>query len=268
MEIEKLKGYLAEGLSLNAIGKKEGKSLGSIRYWMQVHGLKANFKNFKEEPYHKKAEIIDGKKCCSKCREWKTLKEFSPKGENRFHHYCRPCLYMYQAERWKNRKKKAIELMGGKCNKCGYCRNYAALEFHHIDPSKKEFESDAGRHKSWNKFINELKKCILLCSNCHREEHHAEMAITHQPYKVDTYMNLSGPKSTGKCPTCKTEVFGTKYCSHACSCDSRRRVKRPNREELEELIKTTPFTRIGEKYGVSDTAIRKWADHYGIKWKK
>jgi hypothetical protein len=266
MEINKLKDYLAEGLSLVKIGKNEGKSLGCVRHWMKVHGLKPNFKNFREEPFHKKAEILDGKKCCSKCKEWKTLDSFCSKG-SRLHGYCRPCLYAYQAERWQNRKKKAVELMGGKCNKCGYCKNYAALDFHHIDPSQKEFESDAGRHKSWNKFITELKKCTLLCSNCHREEHHPDMAVTCEPYKVDTYMNLSGPKSTGNCPSCKNEVFGTKYCSHACAQNSQRRAKRPSREELEELIGTTPFTRIGEKYGVSDNAIRKWADHYGIEWK-
>lgn len=266
MEIEKLKGYLAEGLSLVKISKKEGKSLGSIRYWMKVHGLKANFKSFKEEPFHKKAEIKDGKKCCSKCKEWKNLEEFCSKGE-RIHGYCRPCLYSYQADRWRKRKKKAIELMGGKCNNCGYCRNYSALEFHHFDPSQKEFESDVGRHKSWDKFITELKKCVLLCSNCHREEHNPELAMTDEAYSVDPHMNTT-LKATGKCPHCKTEVFGTKHCSHACAKNSQRRVKRPSREELEELINTTPFTQIGNKYGVSDNAIRKWADHYGIKWKK
>ena len=265
MEIDKLKNYLAEGLSLNAIGKKEGKSLGSIRYWMQVHGLKANFKNFREDPFHK-TEIVDGKKCCSKCKEWKTLKEFSSKGEYQ-NGYCRACLYAYQAERWRSRKKKAIELMGGKCGRCGYCRNYSALEFHHLDPSQKDFDFNVGRRRSWDKLVVELKKCVLLCSNCHREEHHPETAMNGEVYAVDPHMNTT-LKPTGKCPSCQTDVFGTKHCSHACAQSSQRRAKRPSREELEDLIRTTPFTRIGEKYGVSDNAIRKWADHYGIEWKK
>jgi hypothetical protein len=111
MEVNKLKEYLAEGLSLNKIGKKEGKSLSSVRYWMKVHDLKSNFKNFKEEPFNK-AEVVEGKKCCSKCKEWISLDQFSSKGKH-IHGYCRPCLYAYQAERWKCRKKKAVELMGG-----------------------------------------------------------------------------------------------------------------------------------------------------------
>jgi hypothetical protein len=114
--------------------------------------------------------------------------------------------------------------------------------------------------------MKELKKCIMLCSNCHKEEHHQDMTATSQEFSVDPQMNL-GPKSTGKCPSCQTKVFGTKYCSHACSHDARRKVKRPNKNELGALIATTPLTKIGKKYGVSDNAIRKWANHYGIEWK-
>lgn len=272
MEIEKLKGYLAGGMSLNAIGKKEGKSLGSIRYWMRVYNLTPNFKNFGEEPFKKKAPIVDGKKHCHRCDKWKDLDEFYKKGTKQgkqTHHYCKPCLYAYQQERGKNRKKKVIEFMGGKCVKCGYCRNYAALEFHHLDPSKKEINiSGDGIKGSWKRLTNELRKCILVCSNCHREEHNQDMfVLADSSIELNKILNLS-IQSTGKCPTCGTEVFSTKYCSHACSCDSRRKAKRPTREELEELIKTTPFLQIGKMYGVSDNAIRKWADHYGIQWKK
>jgi hypothetical protein len=268
MEIEKLKKYLSEGLSLNTIRKKEGKSLNTIRYWMRVHGLEPNFKNFKEEHFHK-IEIVDGKRHCKRCDQWKKVDEFGAKGKTQTHHYCKPCLYAYQQERAKNRKKKVIELMGGKCSKCGYCRNYAALEFHHLDPSQKEINiAGNGIKGSWKRLTNELKKCILICSNCHREEHNQDMfVLENSSIELNKILNLS-IQSTGKCPTCGTEVFGTKYCSHACSCDSRRKAKRPTREELEELIKTTPFLQIGKMYGVSDNAIRKWADHYGIQWKK
>lgn len=36
------------------------------------------------------------------------------------------------------------------------------------------------------------------------------------------------------------------------------------REELKNLIRTTPFTRIGEQYNVSDNAVRKWCDKYNL----
>lgn len=269
MELDKLKGYLDQGLSLVKIGKLEGKSLGSVRHWMGVYGLKPNFKNFREDPYHKKATIIDGKRCCSRCKDWKDLSSFSTKGEGRHHHYCKICLATYQADRWRDRKKKAIELMGGKCSKCGYCRNYAALEFHHLDPSQKDFDFNVGRRRSWNKLIVEIKKCVLLCSNCHKEEHYPNMAVSDETPESNPSLNWKPVelKPTGLCPSCQTEVFGTKYCSQACSKNARRRATRPSRDELARLIETTPFVQIGKMYGVSDNAIRKWANHYGLDWK-
>lgn len=44
----------------------------------------------------------------------------------------------------------------------------------------------------------------------------------------------------------------------------RRKVKRPDKETLSAEIQMTPMTRIGEKYGVSDNAIRKWCKYYNI----
>ena len=36
------------------------------------------------------------------------------------------------------------------------------------------------------------------------------------------------------------------------------------REELKNLIRTTSFTQIGNKFGVSDNAVRKWCDKYNL----
>ena len=45
-----------------------------------------------------------------------------------------------------------------------------ALEFHHIDSTQKD--KDYSNYKtSFDKLKPELDKCILLCSNCHREHH-------------------------------------------------------------------------------------------------
>lgn len=43
-----------------------------------------------------------------------------------------------------------------------------------------------------------------------------------------------------------------------------RKVQRPTKEVLEELIKTTPLTTLGEMYGVSGNAVKKWAINYEI----
>lgn len=70
------------------------------------------------------------------------------------------------------RKAKIVEIMGGCCSKCGYKKCVAALEFHHIDGNNKDFSlSNKGWFSSFQRLLEESKKCILVCANCHREIH-------------------------------------------------------------------------------------------------
>ncbi len=82
--------------------------------------------------------------------------------------------YLKQAvnRRRKELRHKAIVYKGGRCSICGYNKCLQALEFHHSDPSKKDFGISAkGYTRSWEMVSKELDKCILLCANCHREVH-------------------------------------------------------------------------------------------------
>ena len=75
-------------------------------------------------------------------------------------------------------KHKLIEYKGGKCCKCGYNKCEAALHFHHLNPKEKEFTlSQINLNDnifSLEKVLQEVDKCILLCANCHIEEHYKE----------------------------------------------------------------------------------------------
>lgn len=71
---------------------------------------------------------------------------------------------------------KCIEFLGGKCESCGYNKCAAALAFHHRDPKKKSFGFGKIRWKSWTELKKELKKCLLLCHNCHAETHSLKYA--------------------------------------------------------------------------------------------
>ena len=76
------------------------------------------------------------------------------------------------AKRRKIIRQRAIESVGGKCIKCGYNKHPEVLEFHHRDPSQKDFNiSKKGHCRSWQRISEEIKKCDLLCANCHRELH-------------------------------------------------------------------------------------------------
>jgi hypothetical protein len=76
------------------------------------------------------------------------------------------------AKRRKKIKDMAIQYKGGKCILCGYNKCEDALQFHHLDSSKKEFGvAQSGLTRSWERVKNEIEKCILVCANCHREIH-------------------------------------------------------------------------------------------------
>ena len=66
------------------------------------------------------------------------------------------------------------ELKGGKCHTCGYDKNYASLDFHHV--GEKSFAvNTATAEKNKKSIMAELEKCILLCRNCHGELHYPQM---------------------------------------------------------------------------------------------
>lgn len=76
------------------------------------------------------------------------------------------------AKRRKKIRKMAVEHLGGKCHLCGYDRSYEALDIHHKNPAIKSFGiSQDGCTRSWEKVREEIKKCVLICANCHREVH-------------------------------------------------------------------------------------------------
>lgn len=78
----------------------------------------------------------------------------------------------YITARRKKIRYKFIEKLGGKCSICGYNKSKNALEFHHLDKEKKDFNlSYKGLRNSIENLNKEIEKCILVCSNCHREIH-------------------------------------------------------------------------------------------------
>jgi len=79
-------------------------------------------------------------------------------------------------ERQRKYKQQAVDYKGGKCQNCGYSKYLGALEFHHLDPTQKDFEMSKFTKSPLGDFAKEeLNKCILLCANCHREAHETKV---------------------------------------------------------------------------------------------
>ena len=80
--------------------------------------------------------------------------------------------YLIQAVSRRRRRLKelAVAKKGGRCMFCGYNKCVAALDFHHLESKNFGFSRERIT-RSWEKIEKELRKCVLVCSNCHREIH-------------------------------------------------------------------------------------------------
>ncbi len=117
---------------------------------------------------------IDRKtKMCCGCDKIMPVEEFYfCKNQNRFSAKCKDCTKIVERTARRDFKQYFVNMHGGECTICGYKKSLAALEFHHNSKDDKLF-AFSGRENKRRKeiFIEEMKKCTLLCANCHREIH-------------------------------------------------------------------------------------------------
>lgn len=173
-------------------------------------------------------------------------------------------------------KHRLIYIGGGKCCICGYDKCNTALEFHHLNPDEKEFTLSANANIGTERAINEIKKCILVCANCHREIHEGLIIPPDQSSVIEERVNeileenqKIKQKQFNYCKTCG-KIISNKatYCEEHGKISKRKVKERPSREELKNLIRNISFTEIGKKYEVSDNTIRKWCSTYDLPSKK
>lgn len=158
-------------------------------------------------------------------------------------------------------KQKAVALLGGKCSICGYDKCLVALEFHHLNPDEKEFII-TDKIRSWDKVEKELSKCILVCSNCHREIHNPDNVFDPALQERHTTYYSHICKYCGK--TFKSTEKHRVYCSSKCSNTDRAVCERPSMDKLLDELTGSSYASVGIKYGVADNTVRKWVKQYGI----
>ena len=78
-------------------------------------------------------------------------------------------------KRRKENKIRAVNYLGGACERCGLTSPYySVFDFHHRNPEEKEADPGTLLHRSWETVFKEISKCMLLCANCHRIVHEME----------------------------------------------------------------------------------------------
>lgn len=137
-------------------------------------------------------------KICTQCKLEKPLTEFAIKDKTRLNSECKLCHRIYSKTHYQINKQKYINNSAKnrklyynsnkqftddykstkKCQACGE-KEPCCLDFHHVDSKTKKFEiSKRLTHSpSIEKLMNEIKKCIVLCSNCHRKLHAGKLSL-------------------------------------------------------------------------------------------
>src|SRR5882672_9901040 len=79
---------------------------------------------------------------------------------------------------WRDRTKLLmVTAFGGSCGLCGYNRLLGALHFHHVNSAEKDVSFSVTLYRSWPTLVAEMRKCVMVCSNCHAEIHAGLIAI-------------------------------------------------------------------------------------------
>jgi hypothetical protein len=199
----------------------------------------------------------------------------------------------------KRLKLKLIEYKGGKCEICGYDKCIIALEFHHLDPNKKDFNIGGSCAMSFEKCKKEVDKCILVCSNCHREIHYEEYLkkqkeleekeksiyidimnnrdkydLRHikDSYKYLAYTDIfkdiennMSRKDIFKKYHINNKTFNKFLEDNNIEYNKNKPVpNKPNKEELTELLKTCTKSAIARMFGVSWNAVNKWCKKFNL----
>ena len=161
---------------------------------------------------------------------------------------------------WRLRTKdRIIKSLGGKCVCCGYDKCSSAMETHHLDPDGKDglISKRVTNAVSWSKIVIELRKCVLVCANCHREVH-AGIAVVPDGCarfneSFSTYPSVIEPVS--RCICGRKKAKRRKHCSLDCP-------KRTDRVEWDKfdlitMKRTMSFSEMGRLIGCSDVMVGK-----------
>ena len=160
---EQLEPLVWQGLTVRAISEALGVSASTVRHWMAKFDLRTQRHRANRHLGADRKPAITIDTCAHHGRTEYIL-------EGRGAYRCKRCR-SEAVTRWRHRVKETlIAEAGGACALCGYERHPAAMHFHHIDPSTKEFSlSQEGVTRSLARARAEAQKCVLLCANCHAE---------------------------------------------------------------------------------------------------
>jgi len=179
-------------------------------------------------------------------------------------------------KRWRHKtKQRLIDSLGGECVICGYNKCNAALELHHLNEGEKEFSFGQiiANPKAWERIVDEVRKCVLLCACCHREVHHLDGVEVPEdaPRFNEEYADYKSKEREetrhlyyDDCPVCGEEKNKVnKTCPRACAATLTGSVNWKTIDLIEMKERLITWSAMGNELGISDSAVRKrWMKLY------
>jgi hypothetical protein len=165
-------------------------------------------------------------------------------------------------KRWrKSTKERMAEAFGGICCVCKNTYQPELFDFHHLNPEEKEFQMGSIRASSisWARIVPELRKCVMVCSNCHRLIHYNYVVIPDDALRFnDNFEEYKSKKEyTKQCVICSDPIPEyQKTCSYKCAAKLSGKVDWDS-IDLPKLKETMSNYKIAEMLDISEGAVRK-----------
>lgn len=161
IERERLAALVEDGYTVQRIAEELGRGATTVRYWLKKHRL-STVRAHTTPPSDRPPRAV------RRCRTHGFTEHVLTSGGKRYR--CKRCRVDAVSARRRRVKLALIAAAGGACRLCGYDRYAGALQFHHVDPREKAFAiADRGVARSLERALDEARKCVLLCANCHAE---------------------------------------------------------------------------------------------------
>jgi len=159
----RLKGHIKAGRTQREIAVIEGVAQATVGRW--VRGLGLATKGVRGVKKGARAYL------CRYCGETDPGQFVWSRFGSRSFSRCKACHANRSTTRYREKKRLAVEFLGGKCVRCNYDKCIGAMHFHHRDPSQKDPEWKLIKNRSFAALKKEIAKCDLVCANCHAEIH-------------------------------------------------------------------------------------------------
>lgn len=171
MNVSDLRVLIDDGKTIRQIADECNMSMTTIRYWLHKFGLRTKRGPHGYVNKTLRKEMSQNRKCG--CCGTTDVSKFYGRRRD----YCRECFNRKKLEVGRKRREWAIAHLGGRCVVCGFNKWSSGLDLHHLDPKKKDVGFRGFRYWSLKRCEDEIKKCVLVCKNCHAGIHSGNVEL-------------------------------------------------------------------------------------------